>query len=149
MLNDPLGKQNFIKEASEVCSKVKFDSDLIFYFIFQMRNFEKKIKTEFGCVLKKENTKSEIFLKMTKISFFYLFLVPNKENDENPDFEKILAFLKEFMDSGLEKFLKEQAKIKKTITTIDQKSYLRSDHALLNIVLDSVNTYELIENELR
>lgn len=114
-----------------------------------MKNFEKKLKTEFGCVLKKENAKSELLRKSPKISFFYLFLGPNKENDENPDFEKILAFLKEFMDSGLEKFLKEQAKIKKTITTVDQKSYLRSDHALLNIVLDSVNTYELLENELR
>ena len=149
MLNDPLGKQSFIKEASEVCSKVKFLQWFDFLFVFIDEKLRKKTKDWVRVRFEEGKPQKWDFYKITKNFIFFLFSGPNKENDENPDFEKILAFLKEFMDLGLEKFLKEQAKIKKTIATIEQKSYLRSDHALLNIVLDSVNTYELIENELR
>jgi len=68
------------------------------------------------------------------------------------EFERMLTFLKDFVNFSLENFLKEQAKtnsVKILKRSNEQKPFLKSDHVLLNIVLEMIVTYDTIENELK
>jgi hypothetical protein len=72
--------------------------------------------------------------------------------EESMEFERMLTFLKDFVNFSLENFLKEQAKtnsVKILKRSNEQKPFLKSDHVLLNIVLEMIVTYDTIENELK